>query len=135
MYQHPLTRRRPEARQLGNHIDDRGAVDQGFGVELRTVAAGKPVAHRPLEVIVIPAAVAKDPVFEPGYQRLANAGGGREIHVGDGKRKQVGMAKAVGYIVPLGAVGAVAVDHAVEVINIAHEVSPSINRRHIWRGK
>ena len=72
--------------------------------------AGEPVAHRAEEFIVFPAAVAKNAVRQAFADGIDDAGGGGEIHVGDRKGQQVGRAKTVGDVIPLGAPGAVTVD-------------------------
>jgi len=69
----------------------------------------EPVGHGGQKLIVFPAAVAEHAVVNALVQRVGDAGGGGEVHIGDGEGQQVGGAKAVRDVIPLRTPGAVAI--------------------------
>ena len=109
MDHHAVARRGPEADQLRDHINDRRPIHHGFGINLTVKALPEPVRHGGQKFVIFPATVAKHPVVYSLVQRIGNAGGGGEIHIRDGEGQQVGSAKTVSDIIPLGTPGAVSI--------------------------
>ncbi|MNN82789.1 hypothetical protein D3C81_1997630 [compost metagenome] len=65
--------------------------------------------YRTKKVFMLPAAIAQHAVLQALLQGFKNAGGGGEIHIGDGERQQICGTKPVGDVVPLGAPGTVTI--------------------------
>ena len=99
----------PLADHLGNHINHGGAVHQLLRIDPAVKPGSVPVRDSRYKVVVFPAAVTQHAVVEPSAQRVKNAGRGGKIHIGNGKRQQIGCAEAVGDVVPLRTPGAVSV--------------------------